>query len=267
MILQEMVDDIQMVFPKVNKTRIIFDINNAIMTFCHITRVLYAKLTLTSGTETDSDTTKPYWTFDLPTYVYEVRSATCCVQEEFEVGDDEITFYFRKDPDEDIELVYSRRPGLLMDNEDEPSIPEIFLPGIIAKVKSKYYSEAGVLQNAGWEKTAWKEAVAEGIRYANTRPLRNIGNGLLGTDGEAGEGEGVTREFAERQTLVQGQNTVTIPGTMPSLNYRILLNGNGVHVVEYNPNETNPPDTRTLQTFEVLSSEDNANFEFYVRGS
>ena len=266
MILLHMVDDIAMTFPEINRTRIIFDINNAIMQFCHMTRVMYVRTTLASEDYTAYDDEKGTWTYDLPTDVYEVRSASCCNQEEFEVGDDEITFYFRSNTDDDIVLIYSQRPALLIDDTDVPSIPEIFTPSIIAKVKSKYYGMRGILQNAGWERKIWDEGIAEARRYANTRPLRNVGAGLSGTSGSGSDDGTTIIEAMGHQNLVQGLNIVTIPGTMPNLVYGIMLNGNGVAVVEYNPNSTDPPDTRTTTTFQVLSSEDNNNFEFYIRG-
>jgi hypothetical protein len=45
----------------------------------------------------------------------------------------------------------------------------------------------------------------------------------------------------------------------------IMLNGNGITVQEYDPNDNN--DQRTVSTFVVVSAEENPNFEYFATGT
>ena len=262
MLLSTMIEDIEAVFPKVGRTRIIFDINNVMRMFCERTRCLYSRLVLTTADKLTEDTDKLIWTYTIPDDFWEARSATCCAQEEIEVtGANEITFYYNSTPDDDIVVIYSRYPLTVAAMSDEPEIPEMYLPAIIAKVKEKYYADNGVLQNAAYERSIYEKGIAEALRFANTRPLRNLDSTPPG--GGATGSPSSSRKLG-RTSLIQGLNTVTIGATMADTAYNILWNDTGVQVAEYNPTETNPPATRTTTTFQVLAADVVSNFEFIV---
>lgn len=257
MTLQSMIEDIQRVHPTIGRTQLIFDINNALKEFAEKTRCLYAKTTLTRASHLISeDLNELIWKYTIPADLWEARSASCCLQEEIEVtGPTEITFRFNNDPSADIDLIYQQYPPAIAAMADVPTIHELYLPAVIARVKEKYYRAAGVPQLAAIEHAIWREGVAEGQRFANTRPLRNLAVTV---------GSNTVTSARGRLALVQGWNLVPIGATFADTNYFIVWNETGVQVNEYNPNDNAPPDTRTTTTFEVLAADAVSNFEFII---
>lgn len=263
MILQTMLEEIEMSVPSPpGRTRLIFDINNAMREFCEKTRVLYALATLTrSANLISEDTERQEWIYSVPNDLWEIRSADCCSQDEIEMGDGQVTFYFVAEPEEDIHIEYSRYPAVLTLLSNTPELHELFQPAIIAKVKEKYFRLAGDLNSAAAERGIWLDGIREGLRFANTRPLRNLATvtGSLAA--------GTRRRVLGRTSLVQGLNTVTIPltagQTMASIDYLIMWDANiGVQVTEYDPN--NNRDQRTTTSFKVLAADAVPNYEFIV---
>src|SRR5258705_6746542 len=164
--LQQIVDDIRNLLHNKGITEVIFDVNKSVIDFALKTRVLYAKAILTRTNDLLSEDLINYiWTYKIPSDVYEIRSADCCNQEEMDIIDtNKLRFTFVKNinsnggigPTTDIELIYDKRPAILVNPTDICDIPERFMYGIISNVKAKYYSQAGVLQNSGWEKSNYK---------------------------------------------------------------------------------------------------------------
>lgn len=268
MTLRQMTELVQLAHPDVGRTEIIFQLNHALREYGQRVRLPYADLTLTRLNDLISeDLTKPEWVYRIPSGVYEVRDTTAVNVNEFEVGNNTITFSYLANPNDDITIRYWSIPAVLVSMGDIPNIPSWLHQAPVARVLADYYLRKGNTNMFKLQQDNWNSFVKEGLIYANTKPWRNQGTPDHLSDGNVGGGGGNGIIFSSgRQVLEPGLNTVNLLTTFSAPDsYNVLFNDNGILASEYNPN--NNFDQRTVSTIVVSSADHNDNFEFMARGT
>lgn len=263
MTLTQMVEEVQQVFPEYPRTQIVFELNRAMREFARKTGVYHTYDILLRETDLLTEDTRAEETvFLLPENCYEVNAIDGLLRDQYEVQGGTLRVGYIDIDLDWLTIRYSALPAPLVNPSDTPPFESSFHDAIVHATKKKFYVNAGRAQDAALEDTYLREAEREARRFVHTSPYRN----MSAAEATFGTGGSATIVAYGRQDLVQGENTVTIGRTFSSVsNFYLMLNGNGIHVEEFDPN--NNFSERTTSSFKVLSAEANNNFEFYAIGT
>ena len=258
MTVKQMVELVTQSFPAFGRTQILFELNIAQREFCFATDVLMSVASLNRTDDAVSITAESVETWQLPIDTYRVIQIDELYTEQYEIQDDKLLFVSIDKWITSLLVRYTRIPQVMANDADSPSIPEEFHEAILCKVMAKYYRKSGDFNNSMAETQRMKELERAAKRYVNSARYRNVGAFVGGTMAE--------KVAFGRQSLVEGLNTISMGKSFTSVNsYVIMLNGNGITVQEYDPNDNN--DQRTVSTFVVVSAEENPNFEYFATGT
>jgi len=178
MTLQQMVEDIQTVFPDYGWTHIVLELNRAYTEFCRLTGLNIAETDLSAfsnwSTRTDNSYTIYYITLgsDVDTIMnmslrdssdnilynytinYEIKRSK--VLEVVPVNNTTLpdTAY--------LHITYRKIPTALSSTTDTIAIDDIYSAALVDKVLSKFWARKGILQNAGWHRSEYKTWLKEG---------------------------------------------------------------------------------------------------------
>lgn len=264
MTLKQMIEIIRQPFPEYPRTQVLFDLNVAQREFCYQTQILAKSLLMERSADYIGllNTDEKYEKWQLPADTFEVVKIDELLRDNYELRDtvlvlDPAGFYIPR-----FTVRYSRVPAVMVADGDEPSIPQEFQYALVEKVLAKYYmkmKEASLYSACMGE---WQRYIQEAKRWVNSMRYRNQGD-FTGT-GPINSSSAYQVAYG-RLHLDEGKNTVTMTKTFTTKGYTLMLNGNGIEANEYDPNSDYG--YRTTSTFDVVSANDNDNFEYFAIGS
>ena len=257
--LKTMLEDLRQEFPNVSHTQLLFEINKAMREFSARTGIFHGVVLLTRINDMVSeDADKELTIYTMPANVYELNGVDELNRDLYELRDDELYIWCVDPTIEELTVRYFALPAPIANESESPPFEERFHDALLNMVRRKLYGKQGNINGVKLEDAYVREAEREARRYVNTSPYRNTG-AFSGAD------MNVIIAFGTMD-LAAGENTVNLsPKVFSSLTYTVMLNGNGIQVEEYDPN--NNHDQRTTSSFKVMSADTNTNFEYFVVGT
>lgn len=257
MILKNIIEQIQAVYPSESRTRIVFEINRALQQFCQRTGVLYSVVKLTkTADKIAEDTEAMTLTLQLPVDAYEVMSIDELYKSAYELEDDHLIIHTANSVNvpETLNVRYNRLPGLIVTDSEIPGIPEFLHDVLTSMVLAKLHRGAGQTDKFMVETGMVKEFEKEARRWVNSIHYRNTG---------AFAGDAMAYKIAYgSQALLAGENIIQLGKTFTTVNsYIVMFNPGQGTVQEPDPKE------RTTSTVKVIASQDISDFEFYAHGT
>ena len=269
MILQQMIEEVRMIFPDRPRVQVIMDLNRKHREFCERTSILRQRAALDWATYLKSrDAKKSEYKFSYPDGLFEILEIDALYNDDYEiVGNRIICDHLPSDADP-IVVYYAGYPATLVADIDEPAMPVEFHEALPVGVLMSYARIYGPNQKA-WQiyQLRWEELVAEAMKWRHRWKRKNIAT--TATAGAIVPGVSNGKFWSKRYPLVDGLNTVDMSPDGVAFSaadsYRIMINGNGIYVSEYDPNSNY--DQRTVNSFKVLAAGDAPMNEFLVTGT
>src|SRR5574343_433251 len=127
MTLQQMVEQVEAMFPQVGRTRIVFDINNIMDDFCLKSEVLWTEATLARTTALlTSDDTIPQYTVQLPTSCQKLLYLDTHYKDEVRINGSTLYLTYLDDDTDNIRVEYLIKPQHYSAMTDTSNVPEGF---------------------------------------------------------------------------------------------------------------------------------------------
>jgi len=263
MTVNNMVEVIRELHPKIGKTQVIFDLNRAQIEFCRESRVLTSKAILERSTDLVSeDTTKFTSRWRLPDSVFEVLLVDQVYSNDYYLTDNFMDIRWIDKRIQRMEVDYIRYPKAIALDGDQPEFSELFHDALVARVLERYFArDASNMPAMQFWSGTYNKRVLEAKRYSNTRAHRNENPSVGGVK--------TITTFKTGLSLIQGVNPIQMDKTFSTKDsYAIYLNGNSIQVDEYSSNPLIPHADRTTSKFYVFSADINpGTFDYIVTGT
>ena len=261
--LQQMVDEVRMVFPQTSHTYITMLVNQAIREFTRLTRLPFFTVDITDEKDVAlTNTANHVWVYDFPdtVSVYEVHNVNQAYEDEWEVRDGKLYLGW-VDESKELRIVATILPPSLTVLSNTPEyVPEEFHDALVSRVIVKLAAFNGKVDVMQMHTALWRDAINEAKRYYNTRTRRNAD---AAPQVPTGEVVGTSKMHYAHTSLVAGENDITFTEAgFTDTAYVVQLNGNSVECYELDPS-TN----RTTTSLKVWSAASNDNFDIFIIGA